>query len=80
MRQPCSKIVGMPFSCLFYMRKIWSTSSSTRVETREGKMLNSSRDKKIEAKRTVVGRREEGALCDPRSDVLLGGRARVVRG
>ena len=43
-------------------------------------MLNSSRDKKIEAKRTVVGRREEGALCDPRSDVLLGGRARVVRG
>ena len=33
--------------------------------------------------RTVVGRGEEGPLCDPGSELLqfkLGGRARVVRG
>ena len=29
---------------------------------------------------TVVGRGEEGPLCDPGSELLLGGRARVVRG
>ena len=27
--------------------------------------------------RTVVGRGEKGPLCDPGSDLLLGGRARV---
>ena len=30
--------------------------------------------------RTVVGRGEEGPLCDPGSEVLLEGRGRVVRG
>ena len=29
--------------------------------------------------RAVVGRGEEGPLCDPGSELLLGGRARVVR-
>ena len=41
-------------------------------------MLNSSRDE-MKA-RTVVGRGEEGLLCDPGSEPLLGERARVVRG
>ena len=41
-------------------------------------MLSSSRDKN-EA-RTVMGRGEEGPLCDPGSELLLGGSARVVRG
>ena len=30
--------------------------------------------------RTVVGRGGEGPLCDPGSELLLGGRARVLRG
>ena len=30
--------------------------------------------------RTVVGREDEGPLCDPGSELLLGGSARVVRG
>ena len=30
--------------------------------------------------RTVLGRGDEGPLCDPASEVLLGGRARVVQG
>ena len=30
--------------------------------------------------RTVVGRGEEGPLCDPVSELLLGGSARVARG
>ena len=34
---------------------------------------------KIKA-RAEVGREEEGPLCDPRSELLLGGSARVVRG
>ena len=41
-------------------------------------MLNSSRDKN---ERHVVGRGEEGPLCDPGSELLLlGGSARVMRG
>ena len=30
--------------------------------------------------RTVVGRGQEGPLCDPGPELLLGGGARVVRG
>ena len=30
--------------------------------------------------RTVAGRGEKGSLCDPGSELLLGGSARVVRG
>ena len=30
--------------------------------------------------RAEVGREEEGPLCDPGSELLLGGSARVVRG
>ena len=41
-------------------------------------MLNYSRDK-MKA-RTVVRRGGEGPLCDPGSELLLGGIARVVRG
>ena len=29
--------------------------------------------------RTVVGKGKEGPRCDPGSELLLGGRARVVR-
>ena len=35
-------------------------------------MMRSSRDK-IEGMYTVVGREEEGPLCDPGSELLLGG-------
>ena len=41
-------------------------------------MLTSFRDK-MKA-RAEVGREEEGPLCDPGSELLLGGSARVVRG
>ena len=40
-------------------------------------MLTSSLDKNVA--RTVMGG-EEGPICDPRSELLLGGSARVVRG
>ena len=40
-------------------------------------MLKSSRDKN-EGTYRVVGRGEEGPLCDPGSELLLGGRARIV--
>ena len=40
-------------------------------------MLNYSRDKNEKA-HTVVGRGEEGQQCDPGSELLLGGSARVV--
>ena len=45
-------------------------------------MLFFSRDNKWRRYYTVVGRGEEGPLCDPGSELLLGGRARVriVRG
>ena len=43
-------------------------------------MLNSSHVKNEGTQRTVVGRGEEGPLCDPGSESLLGGRAREVRG
>ena len=33
---------------------------------------------KTKARATVVGRGEEGPLCDPGSELLLGGSARVV--
>ena len=35
---------------------------------------------KMKARTAVVGKGEEGPLCDPGSGLLLGGRARVVRG
>ena len=41
-------------------------------------MLNFCRDK-MKA-RSVVGRGEKGPLCDPGPELLLGGRARGVRG
>ena len=40
-------------------------------------MLDSPRGKKARAEE---GREEEGPLCDPGSELLLGGSARVVRG
>ena len=48
-------------------------------------MLNNSRDKnegtyRIGKARTVLGREEEGPLCNPGSELLLGGSARVVQG
>ena len=50
------------------------THNSTRVDD-GSKILSTSRDKKMKA-RTVVGKREEGPLCDPGSELLLleGGR------
>ena len=42
-------------------------------------VLDPSRDNDRKA-RTVVGRGEEGPLCDLGSELLLGRRARVVRG
>ena len=49
--------------------------NSTQVdEGRRGKKeLKSSRDKKCKA-RTIVGRREKSLLCDPGSELRLGGR------
>ena len=41
-------------------------------------MLNSSLDKT--KARTVVGKGEKGPLCDPGSELLLGGKTRVVGG
>ena len=43
------------------------------------KMLNSSRDNN-EGTYRVVWRGERGPLCDPESDILLGGSTVVVRG
>ena len=41
-------------------------------------MLDYSRDNMRAC--TVVGRGEEGPLCDPGSELLLGGSARAVQG
>ena len=51
--------------------------NSTRVD--EGKKCSLLFAIKMKA-RAEVGREEEGPLCDPGSEVLLGGSARVVRG
>ena len=54
--------------------------NSTRVDEGGKKMLLICFAIKMKA-RTVVGRGEEGALCDPGSELPLGGRARAaVRG
>ena len=53
------------------------THNSTRVD--EGRKCRILLPIKTKA-RTVVGREEEGSLCDPESELLLGGSARVVRG
>ena len=51
--------------------------NSTRVD--EGRECWILLAVKMEA-RAEVGREEEGPLCDPGSELLLGGSARVVRG
>ena len=51
--------------------------NSTRFD--EGKKSSIILARKMKA-RTVVGRGEEGPLCDSGSELLLGGRARVVQG
>ena len=56
-------------------------NSSVGIASRKGKkMLTSSRDKNEGTQRTVVGRGEEGPLCEPGSELLQGGSARVVGG
>ena len=54
-----------------------SRCNSTRVD--EGRKCWILLALKMKA-RTVVGRGEEGPLCDPGSELLVGGSTRVVRG
>ena len=52
--------------------------NSTRVDE-EGRKCWILLATKLKA-RTVVGRGKKGPLCDPRSELLLGGVTRVVQG
>ena len=65
-------------------KKLLRAPSSMEVQfvaSRSGKkMLSSPRDKNEGTYRSGEGVSEEGPLCDPRSELLLVGRARVVRG